>query len=256
MSSPEEPSIRWHRIFVFPDFCMDDGFPTVTSTLQSEIEAEILQHLSSHSQNFTRNKHLNYLTEPLQNGLNHWFVALDASKPWILYWIFHSLDLLGKEIPTEIKMQAIETLEVCKHPSGGYGGGKDQLAHLATTYAAINTLAILGDYKSINQTKVYEFLMRMKQKDGSFRMHVGGEIDIRGSYCALSVAILLNIVTPELVDGVAEFIILCQSFEGGLGPIPGVEAHGGYTFCGLAAIGLLRKTNLLDTEALIVSSLF
>lgn len=231
---------------------MDDGFPTATSILQSEIQSEITNHLSTHSFKFTRNKHLNYLTEPLQNGLNHWFVALDASKPWILYWIIHSLDLLGKGIPAEIKNQAIETLIICRNPTGGYGGGKDQISHLATTYAAINTLAILGDYTTIDPANIYGFLMRMKEKDGSFRMHVGGEIDIRGSYCALSVAILLNIITPELVDGVAEFIVLCQNFEGGLGPIPGVEAHGGYTFCGLAAMGFLRKTALLDEDSLIV----
>lgn len=29
-------------------------------------------------------------------------------------------------------------------PSGGFGGGSDQLAHLATTYAAVNAIAIAG----------------------------------------------------------------------------------------------------------------
>jgi protein farnesyltransferase subunit beta len=81
-------------------------------------------------------------------------------------------------------------------------------------------------------------------------MHDGGEIDIRGTYCALAIAHLCNMVTLELIDGAAEFIVRCQTFEGGIGPIPDVEAHGGYTFCGLAAMMLLQKTSLLDIESL------
>jgi protein farnesyltransferase subunit beta len=56
----------------------------------------------------------------------------------------------------------------------------------------------------------------MKEYDGSFRMHHGGEIDIRGTYCALNVASLVNILTPELVEGVATFITFSQSFDGGI----------------------------------------
>ena len=49
--------------------------------------------------------------------------------------------------------------------------------------------------------------MTLKQPDGSFSMHKDGEVDVRGSYCALSVARLCNIVTDELKKNVAEFII-------------------------------------------------
>lgn len=47
----------------------------------------------------------------------------------------------------------------------------------------------------------------MKQPDGSFTMHDGGEADIRGTYCALSVAALCGIMTDALRDGAAEWII-------------------------------------------------
>lgn len=40
--------------------------------------------------------------------------------------------------------RAIETIKHWQIPTGGFGGGGDQLAHLATTYAAVNALAILG----------------------------------------------------------------------------------------------------------------
>jgi len=34
--------------------------------------------------------------------------------------------------------------------------------------------------------------------------------------------------------------------------VPGTEAHGGYTFCGLAAMCLLRAEGLLDLENMLV----
>jgi protein farnesyltransferase subunit beta len=55
----------------------------------------------------------------------------------------------------------------------------------------------------------------MKQPDGSFRMHEGGEIDVRGSYCALSISELLCIDNLELKENAAEFILNCQTYEGG-----------------------------------------
>jgi protein farnesyltransferase subunit beta len=40
-----------------------------------------------------RKRHIAYLKRGL-NGLGRWGSSLDASKPWLVYWIFHSLDLL------------------------------------------------------------------------------------------------------------------------------------------------------------------
>ena len=37
-------------------------------------------------------------------------------------------------------------------------------------------------------------------------MEPHGETDMRSSYCAMVIAKILNILTPELVDGVAENI--------------------------------------------------
>ena len=45
-------------------------------------------------------------------------------------------------------------------------------------------------------------------------MHDDGEVDTRGTYTVLAVARLLNMLTPELVNGVAEYLISCQTYEG------------------------------------------
>ena len=68
-------------------------------------------------------------------------------------------------------------------------------------------------------------MLTLKQADGSFVMHVGGEVDVRlverlfiplkaaanlelcrGCYCGLTVAVLLNILTPDLARGTFDFI--------------------------------------------------
>ena len=108
---------------------------------------------------------------------------------------------------------------------------------------------------------MYSFFMSLKQPDGSFLVSEDSEVDVRGIYCLLCVAYLLNILTPELVAGTAEFIASLQTYEGGFAsasqpfysssppspsslleyPRPPLgEAHGGYTFCALASWVLLK----------------
>lgn len=43
---------------------------------------------------------------------------------------------------------------------------------------------------------------------------------------------MLHMLTDELAEGVAEYVASCQTDEGGLAGEPGLEAHGGYTYCG------------------------
>nr|CAH7760194.1 unnamed protein product [Callosobruchus chinensis] len=140
----------------------------------------------------------------------------------------------------------------CQSPDGGFGGGPGQYAHLASTYAAVLALVVLGTEEAldaINRQKLADFLWSVRQPDGSFAMHVGGEIDIRGAYCAMTVASITGILTPELCKGTAEWIVSCQTYEGGFAGSPGMEAHGGYAFCGMSALVILQKGHLIDQQA-------
>lgn len=47
----------------------------------------------------------------------------------------------------------------------------------------------------------------MKLTDGSFRMHHGGEVDVRAVYCAVVVAKLANITSKDLFVRTPEWII-------------------------------------------------
>ncbi|GBN51621.1 Protein farnesyltransferase subunit beta [Araneus ventricosus] len=180
--------------------------------------------------------------------------VLDSSRAWLCYWILHSIELLNEPIPEETKSQVIEFLRLCQDENGGFAGGPGQEPHLAPTYAAINALCILRckeAYDVIDRAKLLKFLFRLKKKDGSFRMHEGSESDIRGVYCALSVAMLTSIWSQELTKNTAHWVSRCQTYEGGFGGVPDMEAHGGYTFCGLASLVLLKEGKLINVHKLL-----
>ena len=207
-----------------------------------------------------REKHVMYLRAALA-GLGSGFVTLDSSRPWICYWVTHALHLLDSDA-VDMFPNLIRTLSLMQNTStGGFGGNISQESHCAPTYAAVLCLCTVGTKQAfdiINRTKLYDFFLSLKvwMKGSSrgyagFRMHADGEIDVRGTYTVLAVARLLNILTPELVDGVADFILACATYEGGFGGEPGNEAHGGYNFCALAGLLILGETEYsrIDLDA-------
>lgn len=78
---------------------------------------------------------------------------------------------------------------------------------------------------------------------GSMAIHENGEMDIRGVYCSLVCADILCILDDhkELTDRVGDFLLGCQTYEGGFSCSPFGEAHGGYTFCALASFLILSR---------------
>lgn len=214
----------------------------------------------------------------LVSGLKHLssgFSTLDASRPWILYWILHGLSLLGidygeerlgladwhphrdrvseelvaflKRAPT--RAACVNFLAGCQNGSGGYGGGPQQLSHVATTYAAVAALIELGGKDALDQVDkagIVSFLTKMQVKEGdsrgAFTVHVGGEVDMRACYLAMAVVRMLGLDPSFLdVDSMVEYIRSCQTYEGGFGGEPGNEAHGGYSYCAFAALALVGR---------------
>ena len=183
-------------------------------------------------------------------------VCLDASRPWLIYWISHSLCLLGIDFfddsSKEMASRIVDTIGRCVSKDTtcgeGVGGGPQQLPHLAPTYAATLALCTVGTedaLKLLNRSELYKWFMSLKNKDGSFAIHRDGESDIRSSYLLLAVAKILNILTPELAQGAADFVNKCQSMMGGFGGEPGNEGHGGYAFNGVASLAILDRLDLL-----------
>ena len=235
----------------------DYDCPTVSSEEQKKVEASVALKFSEQTAGkLLVDEHLKFLMKGLKN-LSSGYECLDASRPWMCYWILHSIDLLGamSQIKSSQRKSIAEFLFRCwDQQTGGFGGGPGQQAHLATTYAAVNAFSVLGpEYADsyIDRPKLLKFLLLVKMTDGSFTMHQGGESDVRGAYCALSCATLLNIVTPELIASTVDYLKQCQTYEGGFTSEPGGEAHGGYTFCGSAALLILDKLNEINVHSLL-----
>ena len=55
----------------------------------------------------------------------------------------------------------------------------------------------------------------------------------------------------SLHEELTQTVFVLQTYEGGLGGEPGNEAHGGYTFCGLAALMLVGRASVLDLPSLL-----
>ena len=205
-----------------------------------------------------RELHVEYLRQILSRdkALPKSFACLNAGRPWICYWAMHGLFLLGaidelvEQNPDDSAAMAF-FLESCQHRKlGGFGGGPGQLPHLATTYAAVSALVTLGTNEAlavIDRPKLMGFLLRMcrgPEQGGGMTMLEGGEVDVRGCYCALCVCHMLGMDGEQVVDAceMGEFVRRCQGHEGGIGGEPGNEGHGGYAFCAYGAL-LLAEAN-------------
>eukprot|EP00112_Aurelia_sp_Birch-Aquarium-sp1_P017910 Seg420.7 transcript_id=Seg420.7/GoldUCD/mRNA.D3Y31 product="Protein farnesyltransferase subunit beta" protein_id=Seg420.7/GoldUCD/D3Y31 len=240
----------------------DDGLETDSSKSQKDVEHSLLKCFNAFcdiqdlhpSFPLFRDRHAEYLRKGLHN-LSTSYQCLDASRPWLCYWILHSLELLDVPIPIEDAEKIARFVGKCQDSQGGFGGGPGQLPHLAPTYAAVCSLCILGRYWEgaydiINRQTLKQFLMYRRTPEGSFTMHRDGEVDIRGVYCAVVAARLTNIA-EGLFEGTADWLASCQTYEGGFSGLPELEAHGGYAFCGFAALALLGHEEKCDIKKLL-----
>lgn len=200
-----------------------------------------------------RERHIRFLHKQL-GGFPAPFVAADASRPWFLFWSLNGLSLLGEDV-SSYRASLIDTARSMQNDTGGFGGGNGQMSHLATTYAMVLALTLVGGdsvYEVVDRRAMWKWLCALKQPNGGFQMAVGGEVDVRGAYCATVVISLLNLPTdltpespawtpdhPTLFTKLPEYVQRCQTFEGGISAHPGAEAHGAYAFCALGCLAIL-----------------
>lgn len=160
---------------------IEDALITATSIEQTALERRITSLYGDlvdvdfedvkHELLLKRDQHISYL----HGGLEHLpagFVVLDSSRPWLCYWIVHSLALLDAPLPVSVPAEAIiDFLARCQDSEGGFGGGPSQLPHLAPTYAAVASLITLGGDAAldvIDMNVTFNFLQQraVAPKDG------------------------------------------------------------------------------------------
>ncbi|OMJ09712.1 Protein farnesyltransferase subunit beta [Smittium culicis] len=214
-------------------------------------------------------------------SLSSGYQSLNASQPWFCLWILNTAYHLNAQISPEERTKFLVKIASLQNETGGFAGTPtfstvitpdnkkvsesnpynflklDQAmcgeqSHLLSSFAAVCSLVLLGGKEAANLTNrstMLNWLLQMKQNNGSFTVHFNGEVDLRGSYCAIVIAFLLDIMTPEIVSNVADFVYSCQNYDGGFGPSPGVESHGSYSFCAIAILDILDRFDCIDMAA-------
>lgn len=239
---------------------------TETEKTQSETEELLLPFLRVGTTTpLDRGAHTRYLKRMISNVGR--CESLHNSQPWMVYWILHAADLLGV---TDELLEGVPALDIARFLSscftaeqqgdllcGGYGGGAEQIPHLATSYAAVCAFCILGRpecFKMIPRGAIERWILSLRLPNGAYRMHTGGEVDVRASYCVSVISTLLQLDRrDEIMDlEAARYVAQCQTYEGGIRPsLESAEAHGGYTQCGVAALLLMKQFDLLDSDNLL-----
>lgn len=164
---------------------------TNTSEVQDETVQECLPYLTGQSGQFTtynrhgvpnldRARHSRFLHKSLQD-LPSAYVTADAGRPWFFYWTLCGLRTLGEDV-SSYRERLISTVQPMHNVTGGFGGGHGQMSHLATTYAIVLALAMVGGgaaMELIDRKAMWRWLGTIKQRDGGFQMSIGGEEDVR-----------------------------------------------------------------------------
>jgi geranylgeranyl transferase type-1 subunit beta len=117
--------------------------------------------------------------------------------------------------------------------------------HIAMTFCALATLAVLGDtFERVQRDALVVSLRALQQPSGSFAaVPVGGEDDMRFLYCACCISHMLGDWRGVDIPRAVAYIESCRGYDGGIGMFPGSESHGGSMFTALASLALIARRN-------------
>ncbi|CDJ68266.1 protein farnesyltranstransferase beta subunit, putative [Eimeria necatrix] len=224
-------------------------------------DLEFLWKRAARQVSLHRSRHVAFLTKHLDVPFSEEMMELAASRPWLIYWMVHGLALLEALPRATYADRILHTLERCwdSASGGGWGGGPNQQFHLACTYAAAAALVecglvgkwLEGEKGLKRREDLYKAILSLKSECGGFKLHRDGEVDMRGAYCAIATASIFQVLTKDLTRGLAEYVKSCQGYDGGIAGEPGLESHGGYSYCGLAALAIIGEPDALDLDALL-----
>ncbi|XP_043717908.1 geranylgeranyl transferase type-1 subunit beta-like [Telopea speciosissima] len=133
---------------------------------------------------------------------------------------------------------------MCETLPSDYQG--QEINRLTLAYFAISGLDILGALdrvlKMLFLVSVYFLILNnfFSSVFGSFMpIHIGAETDLRFVYCAAAICFMLKNWSGMDREKAKDYILNCQSYDGGFGLVPGSESHGGATYCAVAALKLM-----------------
>ncbi|XP_004307531.1 PREDICTED: geranylgeranyl transferase type-1 subunit beta [Fragaria vesca subsp. vesca] len=215
-------------------------------------------------QPFEREKHVTYL-QMMYQILPHQYQTQEINRLTLAYFVVSGLDLLRSLDCIDKNAVADWVLSLQARPRDcdevnngqfyGFCGSRSSqfnpddnnvtlnssICNLASTYSALAILKIIGyDLSNIKSEWLLKSMRNLQQPDGSFMpIHTGAETDLRFIYCAAAICHMLGNWSGMDKEKAKEYIINCQSYDGGFGLTPGAESHGGAIYCGITSLRLM-----------------
>ncbi|KAG2385912.1 hypothetical protein C9374_003061 [Naegleria lovaniensis] len=124
------------------------------------------------------------------------------------------------------------------------------VGHIAMTYTALAILRILGDdYSRVNKKAIVGGLKYLQDKNGCFKATCfGSETDIRFTFCACAISSFLEDWGGVDTELAYQYILSSRGYDYCFSHGPGLESHGGSTYCAIAALDLMGMLNRLDHQ--------
>ena len=194
-------------------------------------------------------RHLQLLPAP--------YSSQDCNRVTIAHFAVCGLDAamreMGEVLPEATCRRAVQWLYAQQvqggfrgGPAAGGGAGEWQSAHLASTYSALVSLLTLGDeLHGVARAALLRHIGSLQRTDGSVACEAteGAEADLRFVYCAVACLRLLGDGALSVLDveRLQQYVLRCQSYEGGFGLAPYCEAHGGATYLAVATLHIAGR---------------
>jgi len=231
----------------------DEGIPTKTTEMELENEKNIsLSYIESSI--LVSKRHYKYLLQFANQ------TTIDGNKReslcvWNPCYVLVPLVLLKYDNYEELeslksKCTTYLARRITKY--GLFSGFPTDYPSLISNYGVLNSTIVIGTpeiYNLYNRKVIYNYLLSLKAHNGAFRSAIGAEIDVRSTYSAVYIAYMLNILTPEFTNGVIDFVISCQNYDGGFSPQPNCESHGGFSHCAIGVLFILNALHRININA-------
>jgi len=178
------------------------------------------------------------------------YTRADEQRMTLAYFCLSALDLIESEDAalSDEERAAYRDWVYAQQLSASNGGGfrgspVAKYSHLTMSYTALLVLCILrDDFARLDREALRIHVRGLQQADGSFCAAQGSrERDVRFSYCAIAIAYMLNDWDILDLDRAVAFLLSCQHYEGAFGQEPGLESHGGSTYCVIASLALAGR---------------
>mmetsp|Transcript_32423 Transcript_32423/g.67021 ORF Transcript_32423/g.67021 Transcript_32423/m.67021 type:complete len:395 (-) Transcript_32423:797-1981(-) len=180
-----------------------------------------------------------FLTQHFEK-YGYFIPSFSHTQPWFFFWLTNAIDLIGYN-PKGYSRKNPESLKI----DFIFSKGKNLKSLLGSPsllvlYSAILSHSFLSENRRPSNLydfkNIYYFLRKIETKNRSFRAYFLGEHDPRGLYCVLIISSICNILTPELIPRIKDFLTNHRNYDGGVSVDKSREGHCGIAFCFLASL--------------------